>query len=85
MNKVYCNRCKFLVSDHLGNNCDAKENINVIVKEDNWLDKITETIYLKHPSEINENNDCKWYQNKPISRYEDIKDCLYPGFGVMNF
>ena len=61
---VYCNECIYL---HKENNyksfieltCRHSDNTKV---EKSFLKE--ERTYIKHPSKLNKNNDCKWYGSK---------------------
>lgn len=58
--KVYCKDCKYLIEWSialLDKSCNNSNNI----KDNFYQPKYTMSL---HPSEINKNNDCKWYKAK---------------------
>ena len=60
--KVYCKSCKYFCFDYSGTalcfHPNAKQGISIV---DNWYNKEEKEIRL-HPSDINKNNNCKWYE-----------------------
>ena len=73
--KVYCKNCKWFYhiatgvafSCNYGNEifvngrCDYKYNSS---KSGNWYAPNTKRDIFRHPSKINKNNDCKWFEEK---------------------
>lgn len=62
--QVFCESCEYLVQPSVkgrAHNCCHRLNI---MKEHlvTWLAKETAKSYIKEPSTINKNNDCKWYK-----------------------
>lgn len=66
---VYCRNCHYLSEFETSLYCDYPENIYV-VKNSNWFKGKHVGINHKarYPSEINKNNDCKWF--KPATRWK---------------
>ncbi len=72
MGKVFCKKCIHLENDKRGNyRCIHPDNISIFkpVKE-NWFEE--EKISIKHPMEINRNNDCDCFEDKIC--LEEIKN-----------
>jgi hypothetical protein len=57
MKKVYCEDCKYLRWGDTIYCCDHPDNI-----KDNYLRR--KNSYKDFPSDINQNNDCGWYNEK---------------------
>ena len=59
--KVFCSRCRFLVGkgaeEYFCNHAD-----NSKLADDSWFSP--DTVGVKHPSDINKKNNCKWYRAK---------------------
>jgi len=55
--KVYCNECKYLYHNFY---CRYPDNYS---KLGNWHDRYTK-FGVKEPSEINKDNNCKWFEKK---------------------
>lgn len=65
--KVFCSECRFF--DHQyglitnPGRCLSACNYESMLVEDTWKNRgVKITTFVKHPKEINENNDCKWYE-----------------------
>ena len=58
--KVYCNECKHLHYCLDTFYCYHPDNYT---KKGNWKDK-NALVGVKEPSEINKDNDCKWFERK---------------------
>jgi len=60
-NKVYCKNCRyystFINTESLREKCQYKDNFKEI---DTYYDR--ELVLISIPREINQNNDCKWYE-----------------------
>lgn len=57
--KVYCDNCEHLYQEPTKVFYECHNKKNEIVK-DNWFNK--QRYREKKPSELNKNNDCKWYK-----------------------
>ena len=68
--KVYCMDCEYFTtpSDRAFDMaseayCICKNNISR-KKHDSWLQPWASEDYIKHPSVINDKNNCKWYKQR---------------------
>ena len=72
MKKVYCKDCIYLVYSLLlpAGRCTHRKNIRKLgekIDESSWYEEryvYTKDEYYKTASDINKNNDCKWYRRK---------------------
>ena len=62
--RVFCIDCKYLRNTISGDfKCNYPLNIEVITKR-TWLTTESTTRYLKSPKELNQFNDCPWFEMK---------------------
>ena len=64
-NKIYCQVCKFFeeITARGINVCTYKDNIK-LKQEDDWHSKRTVEIFRNHPRDINDVNECEWFESK---------------------
>jgi uncharacterized OB-fold protein len=63
--KVYCKDCDNIFFSRSQYVCNSYHNTTE-VKRDNWFTIEPIETYIQIPSEINKNNDCKWFKEKEI-------------------
>jgi hypothetical protein len=73
--KVYCKKCKWLATNYYAGIPGTDKYLCtcplIVIEKDTPLEVIKEYGNYK---EINANNDCKWYTEKPKTFMEKLKD-----------
>ncbi len=69
MERVYCSECIHLGIKATTLICIHPKNIKKIP---NWYDKQLYTVFKINPSQLNNHNNCKWFE---LKKKKHIKDC----------